>query len=108
MKRMHKVSQMTKRLIFTLANLCANTPLTLTLHFLLLYLLSLPVLVFHYEFWVLVKHRILAFGQWGKGREHIPGMNIRRCAFHDVVGLLYHGSHIQVITMVEEILRSDK
>lgn len=78
------------------------------LHFLQSYLPSLSVLVFHYEFWVMVKHRIMSFGQWREVRKHIPGVNIRRCAIHDAVGFLYHHSHIQGITMVEEILRRNK
>lgn len=83
----------------------ADTPLTEMLHLFQSYLLSLPALVFHYEFWVVVKHRILVFGQRCEVRKHILGMNIRRCAVHDAVGLLYHVSYIHVITMVEEILR---
>lgn len=75
------------------------------LHLFQAYLLSLPALVFGYEFWVGVKHRILAFGQRCEVRKHILGMNIRRCAVHDAVGLLYHVSDIHTITMVEEILR---
>lgn len=29
------------------------------------------------------------------------------CAAHEPVGLLYHGSDIQVVTVVEEILRGN-
>lgn len=81
------------------------SPLSEILHLLQSYLLLLPALVFHYEFWVMIEHRVLAFGQWCKVREHGPGMDVSWCAAHELVGLLYHCSNIHVVTMVEEILQ---
>lgn len=80
-------------------------PLTEILHLLQSYLLPLPTLVFHYEFWVLVEHRVLASGQWCEVRKHIPGMDVSWCIAHEPVGLFYHGSHIQVVAVVEKILQ---
>lgn len=102
---MHEFSPMNECTIISNSSvLHADTPLTETLHLFQSYLLSLPALVFHFEFWVVVKHRILAFGQRCEVRKHILGVNIRRCAVHEAVGFLYHVSYIHVITMVEEIL----
>lgn len=56
----------------------------------------------------MVEHRIMAFCQRCKVRKHSPGMDVSWCAAHDPVGLLHHGSHIQVVTVVEEILRGNK
>lgn len=53
----------------------------------------------------MVEHRVLAFGQWCKVREHGPRMDVSWCAAHESVGLLYHCSNIQVVVMVEEILQ---
>lgn len=80
------------------------SPFTQILQFLQPYLLSLPALIFHYEFWEVVEHRVLASGQWSKVREQSPGMDVSRCAAHQPVGLLYHGSHIQVVTMMKKVL----
>lgn len=71
-----------------------NSPLTQILHLLLLYFLSLPALVFHDEFWVLVKHGILAAGEWREIGERIFGMDVSWCAAHEPISLLYHGSNI--------------
>lgn len=38
------------------------SPLSEILHLLQSYLLLLPALVFHYEIWVMIEHRVLAFG----------------------------------------------
>lgn len=86
----------------------ADTPLREMLHLFQADLLSLPALVFRYEFWVGVKHRILAFGQRREVRKQILGMDIRWCAVHDAVGLLYHVPDVHAVTMVEEILRRAK
>jgi len=92
-------------LLKTVNTLAIRSPLAEILHLLQSYLLPLPALVLHYEFWVVVEHGVLAFGQWGKVREQSPGMDVSRCAAHEPVSLLDHGSQIQVVTMVEEILR---
>lgn len=92
-------------LLKTVNTLAIRSPLAEILHLLQSYLLPLPALVLHYEFWVVVEHGVLAFGQWSKVREQSPGMDVSRCAAHEPVSLLYHGSQIQVVTMVEEILR---
>lgn len=55
----------------------------------------------------MVKHRVLVFGQRCKVRKHSPGMDVGWCAAHEPVGLLYHRSDIQVVTVVEEILRGN-
>lgn len=52
----------------------------------------------------MVKHGILAIGQWSKVRQHSPGMDVNWCAAHQAVGLFDHGSHIQVVTMVKKVL----
>lgn len=83
------------------------SPLVEILHLLTADLLSLPALVFHYEFWVVVEHGVLALGQWGEVRQHRAGMDVRRRAAHQPVRLLYHGSHVQVVTMVKEILKQE-
>lgn len=92
-------------LINTVDTVFVISPLAEILHLLQSYLLPLPALVFHYEFWVVVEHGVLAVGQWCKVRKHSPGMDVSWCAAHEPVGLLYHGSHIQVVTMVEKILK---
>lgn len=85
-------------------DLSVISPLTEIFHFLQSYLLSLSALIFYYEFWVLVEHGILAIRQWCKVRQHTPGMDVSWCAAHQPVGLLYHGSHVQVVTMVKKVL----
>lgn len=95
-------------LINTVKTLSVISPLTEILHLLQSYLLPLPALILHYEFWVVVEHGVLAFGERCKVREHSPGMYVSRCAAHEPVGLLYHGSHIQVVTVVEEILKGEE
>ncbi len=92
-------------LINTVYILFVISPLAEILHLLQPYLLPLPALVFHYEFWVVVEHGVLAAGEWCKVRKHSPGMDVSWCAAHEPVGLLYHGSHIQVVTVVEKILK---
>lgn len=95
-------------LINTVNTLSVISPLAEILHLLQSYLLPLLALVFHYEFWVVVEHGVLTFGQWCKVRKHSPGMDVSWCAAHEPVGLLYHGSHIQVVTVVEEILNRNQ
>lgn len=90
---------------FPSQDLVTVLPLTEILHLLQSYLLPFLALVFHYEFWVVVENGVLAFGQWCKVREHGSGMDVSWCAAHESVGLLYHGSNIQIVTMVEKILK---
>lgn len=56
----------------------------------------------------MVEHRVLTFGKWCKVRKHSPGMDVSWCAAHEPVGFLYHSSHIQVVTMVEKILKGNQ
>lgn len=86
-------------------NACLISPLAEVLHLLQSYLLPFSVLVFHDEFRVVVEHGVLALGQRREVREHIPGMDVSWCAAHEPVRFFYHGSQIQVVTVVEEILR---
>lgn len=86
----------------------AISPLTEILYLLHSYLLPLLAMVFHYEFWVVVEHRVLAFGQGSKVRKHSSGMDVSWCAAHELVSLLYHGSDIQVVTVMEKILEGNQ
>lgn len=82
------------------------SPLAEILHLLQSYLLPLPALVIHYELGVVVEHGVLAFGQRCEVRQHSPGMDVSWCAAHEPVRFLYHGSQIQVVTVVEKILEA--
>lgn len=56
----------------------------------------------------MVEHGILASGERREVRQHGPGVDVSWRAAHQPVGLLYHGSHVQVVPVVEEILRGEE
>lgn len=53
----------------------------------------------------MVEQRVVALGQGCEVRKQSSGVDVVRCAAHEPVGLLYHSSHIQVVTVVEKILQ---
>ena len=52
----------------------------------------------------MVEDRVLGPGEGAEVGQQGPGVDGCRGAGHQAVGLLYHGTHVQVVTVVEEVL----